>query len=89
MEDLCTEAGRSSPRAPFSKLRSATFLLTSPIHLPLVKYPVYFAAGLEELQINQVTKSLIIHNILPQVYQPLEDSFMAALVSWSPFKHLK
>lgn len=74
LEAARSEAGR--PHRPFGRLRTAAFLLASPVHLPLLKYPLYFAAGLEELQIDQV-------------YQPLEDSFLAALVSWGPLLHLR
>jgi len=76
LENICTEEAKAAPRAPFRRLKSATFLLTSPIHLPMIKYPVFFADALQELQINQV-------------YQPLGDSFLAALVSWNPLKHLR
>ena len=36
------------------RLRSARFKLNSPTHLPMIKYPVFFASDLQELQINQV-----------------------------------
>merc|ERR1711962_1204977 len=77
LESECTDSNRApTARAPFSRLKRATFLLTSPLHLPIVKYPVYFALGLEELRLNQV-------------YQPMEDSFIAALVTWSPLQCLR
>ena len=62
--------------APFQQLRSATFRLSSSTHLPLIKYPLLFARQLKELTISQM-------------YRPLEDTFVSALLTWNPMLHLE
>merc|ERR1711915_57893 len=75
LEQACTQAARSQEGSPFSKLRSATFILTTSAHLPILKYPLFFALKLEELKLNQI-------------YQPLEDSFISSLVNWNSLQFL-
>jgi hypothetical protein len=60
----------------FQQLTSATFLLSTSTQLPLLKYPLLFALQLKELTIGQM-------------YHPLEDSFVAALLTWNPMAHLE
>eukprot|EP00092_Neocalanus_flemingeri_P047128 GFUD01053308.1.p1 GENE.GFUD01053308.1~~GFUD01053308.1.p1 ORF type:complete len:398 (-),score=107.67 GFUD01053308.1:129-1178(-) len=74
MEQACTPQARSTNIRPFSKLRSANFTLTTSTHLPILKYPIFFALDLEVLQLNQI-------------YQP-GDSFILSLVSWNPLHSL-
>jgi hypothetical protein len=66
---------RSRDDRPFAKLRSASFNLTSSIHIPILKYPIFFALDIEEMKLNQI-------------YQPLEDSFISFLISWNPLQSL-
>jgi hypothetical protein len=61
---------------PFQQLTSATFLLSTSTQLPLLKYPLLFAFQLKELTIGQM-------------YHPLEDSFIAAFLTWNPMAHLE
>ena len=75
LEQVCTQAARSQEGSPFSKLKSATFILTTSAHLPILKYPLFFALKLEELKLNQI-------------YQPLEDSFISSLVNWNSLQFL-
>ena len=75
LEQLCTPQARTGDSRPFYRLKSATFILTTPAHLPIMKYPLFFATNLEELKLNQI-------------YQPLEDTFLSSLVSWNPLQSL-
>ena len=75
MEQACTPQARAGENKPFSRLKSAAFILTTPTHIPILKYPIFFALNLEELKLNQI-------------YQPLEDSFISSLVSWNPLQAL-
>jgi len=76
LESICNPTTRlQGPETHFLKLKRASFVILSSIHLPVIKYPLFFARNLEELHI--------------QIYQPLEDSFIAALVSWNPMTELK
>jgi hypothetical protein len=76
--EAAAEAARTETAAtsPFRQLRYATFLLSSSTHLALLKYPLLFARQLQELTISQM-------------YHPLEDSFVAALLTWNPMVHLQ
>ena len=67
---------RDKDDRPFSRLRIARFSIATPIQLPILKYPLYFALGLKELW-------------LTQIYQPLEDSFILSLLSWNPLESLE
>ena len=49
--------------------------MNSSVHIPILKYPIFFALDLEELK-------------LKQMYQPLEDSFITSLISWNPLQSL-
>jgi hypothetical protein len=51
-------------------------LPNSSTHLALLKYPLLFARQLRELTISQM-------------YHPLEDSFVAAILTWNPMLHLQ
>ena len=75
LEQACTEKARSTADRPFAKLRSASFNLTTSYHIPILKYPIFFALDLEELRLNQI-------------YQPLEDSFISSLISWNPLQSM-
>eukprot|EP00092_Neocalanus_flemingeri_P047629 GFUD01054046.1.p1 GENE.GFUD01054046.1~~GFUD01054046.1.p1 ORF type:complete len:322 (+),score=73.77 GFUD01054046.1:840-1805(+) len=75
LEQACTPQALSKEKRPFSKLRRATFILTASTHIPILKYPIFFALNLEELK-------------LKQIYQPMEDIFISSLVSWNPLQSL-
>lgn len=76
ISEIFAETEFHKDNLPFSSLKEATFILTTSTHLPLMKYPVFFARGLKELKLNQI-------------YQPLEDSFITSMLSWNPLKYLE
>jgi len=76
LSQLCCEREVAKECAPFQKLETASFILTTPIQIPLIKYPIYFARKLKKLK-------------LKMIYQPVEDSFVSALLSWNTMQYLE
>lgn len=56
---MCTETERSASNAPFQRLSKATFIITTPTQIPLLKYPVFFARDLKDLR--EIFKKRFIH----------------------------
>ena len=76
LAEACTEKELMKENAPFKCLKEAKYILNTSTHLPLLKYPVYFARGIQELRLDQV-------------YQPVDDGFISALISWNPMAKLE
>ena len=60
---------------PFRKLRELKFVLTSPVHLIIMKYPLHYSFNLTSFA-------------LEVLFQNIEDSFVNTLVGWSSWQHL-
>lgn len=61
---------------PFLKLRELKFVLTSPVHLIIMKYPLHYSYNLSSFS-------------LELIFQNIEDSFINTLVGWSSWRHLQ
>ena len=51
-------------------------MLTSPVHVVMMKYPLYFSHNLTSFSFEQL-------------FQPLEDTFVNTLVGWSSWRSLE
>ena len=76
LTDTCVDTELFKDTAPFKVLRKLKIQVHSPTHLFVVKYTVFFARKLINLHIY-------LNNL------PIGDSFIAALLSWNPLKHLE
>ena len=66
---------QTKTRALFRNLREVNFKFTSPVHLIMMKLPLHFA-------LNLLSFSLDLLN------EPLDDSFITTLMSWSSWQSL-
>ena len=76
LAEACTIKELAKDNAPFKCLKEAKYILNTSTHLPLLKYPVFFARGLQELRLDQV-------------YQPVDDGFVSSLIAWNPMAKLE
>ena len=76
INEMCSLQSPPPPVRPFSSLQEATFKMTSPTHLILLKFILHFSDSLLSFS-------------LEDIFQPLEDRFVLTLMSWAPWQHLR
>ena len=77
ISQICSQTSpNTSAHTPFHKLREASFKMTSPTHLILLKYILHFAKNLRSFS-------------LEGLFQPLEDGFVVSLIGWGTWQHLQ
>ena len=76
INEMCSLQSPPPPVTPFAKLQEATFKMTSPTHLILLKFILHFSDSLQSFS-------------LEDIFQPLEDRFVLTLMSWGHWKHLR
>ena len=76
INQICSLQSPPPPSRPFASLQEATFKMTSPTHLILLKFILHFSDSLRSFS-------------LEDIFQPLEDRFVLTLMSWASWKHLR